>query len=216
MKVTFKGADAQRTSDVLLALCERGDGKRISMGDIVDGLDDRGFGILMLLLALPCTLPIAPPGVSAIAGLPLALVALQLVFGARHPWLPGFIRRRSFDRGDFRSLIEKSLPVLSRIERLLRPRLPFMVGDVQERVIAVLILVLALLLSTPFPFTNVPLSLAIVVLAAGQIEHDGLVLLIGIVLGVIAIGLLIWSAIEFSHLAVEWYASLSGWLTGLF
>jgi hypothetical protein len=154
--------------------------ERIALGDIVDGLADRGFAILMLLLALPTTLPIAPPGLSAAFGLPLAAIALQLAIGAERPWLPKVALRRSFLTSDFRSMINRAMPLLKRLERVLMPRLPFLTGWVQERLIGAVCTVLGLLLASPVPLTNVPLSFAIVFLALGLLARDGLALIVGL------------------------------------
>src|SRR5262249_5036334 len=65
------GAEApKRTTDVLFETIERVQGERISIGELIDGLGERAYGIMMLLFALPTILP-APPGMSAITGMPI-------------------------------------------------------------------------------------------------------------------------------------------------
>ena len=57
-----------RTSTILRQLAATGGDGRISIGDIVATLGDRGCGLILLACALPCCLPM-PPGVPSTAGL---------------------------------------------------------------------------------------------------------------------------------------------------
>ncbi|PWR23987.1 exopolysaccharide biosynthesis protein [Zavarzinia compransoris] len=182
--------------------------ERITIGEIVDLLAERGFGLLILLLALPTCLPIAPPGLSAIAGFPIALIALQMVAGLPRPWLPKRVLAKSLDIEDLRRVVKGGLPVVHRIEKVLKPRLQALTGAAQERLVAVLIAALGLLLASPIPFTNIPLSFAILFLALGLIEQDGLMTAIGIVAGIAAILFLAYMT------SVSWHA-LSGWIDGI-
>ena len=58
-----------------------------ALGDVVDRLDERAFGFLLLLLALPCCLPFVY-GLPQIVALPMLALAGQMAAGKRHPWLP--------------------------------------------------------------------------------------------------------------------------------
>ena len=98
------------------------------MGQIVDHLAERGFGVLILLLSLPTCLPIAPPGLSAIAGFPIALIALQMVAGMARPWLPKRALRQSLHIDDLRRVVKGGLPVIHRFEKVLKPRYPLLTG----------------------------------------------------------------------------------------
>ncbi|MGK7652817.1 exopolysaccharide biosynthesis protein [Roseovarius sp. B08] len=72
-------AAPRRLSDVLRDL-EYGLGPRIALGDLVSGLRDRSFAPLMVLFAVPNVF-LYLPGTSVITGLPLMILALQLVAG---------------------------------------------------------------------------------------------------------------------------------------
>ena len=58
-----------------------------------------------------------------LSALLIMLVAGQLVFGKRAPWVPGRLRQMSFERARFRAAVEKVRPWTERIDRLLKPRL---------------------------------------------------------------------------------------------
>jgi hypothetical protein len=176
-------ARPQRVSELLEQLAWTWPGERISLGDITQLLGDRGYGILMLVLALPGLLP----GISSIAAVPLALVALQLAIGLPRPWLPRVLADRSLSRADFSRMVERALPYLAWIERLLRPRLAMVVGPVGERVMGLACLGLALLLTVPILF-NMPLVVPIMLMSLAILERDGVLASVGVVAGCLAVG----------------------------
>jgi hypothetical protein len=176
-------ARPQRVSELLEQLARTWPGERISLGDITRLLGDRGYGVLMLILALPGLLP----GISSIAAVPLALVALQLAIGLPRPWLPRFLANRSLSRTDFSRMIERALPYIVRVERLLRPRFSAVAGPVGERVMGVACLALALLLTIPILF-NMPLVVPIALMALAILERDGVLAAVGLLAGCLALG----------------------------
>jgi hypothetical protein len=187
-------APPHRVSELLDLLARTWPNERISLGDITRLLGNRGYGVLMLVLALPG----AVPGISSIAAVPLALVALQLAIGLPRPWLPRFLADRSLSRADFLRMVERADPYLNRVERLLRPRLAVLTGPVGERVIGVLCLALALLLTIPILF-NMPLVVPIALMALAVLERDGVLAAVGGVVGCLAIGavaLLGWVSVQ--------------------
>jgi hypothetical protein len=173
------GDSKSSVTAVLRRFGERWEGERVSLGDIVGAMRQRGHGMMMLIFALPAMLPINLPGVAAIFGIPAGFVALQLLLRREHVWLPRALRERSVTREDFQSVISRSLPYVERIERLLKPRLTVLTETLGECLIGLTVLVLSLLLALPIPFTNIPLGFSIALLSLGLIERDGLVVLIG-------------------------------------
>jgi hypothetical protein len=139
-------------SDVLQRLAEE-EGERISIGDLLRELGDRALGALLFVFAFPNVLP-APPGTSAILGLPLVFLAAQLAFRLP-PWLPGFIARRSMPRQSFRSLVRRMRPWLQRAERLLRPRASVLALPPMEYAVGLLCLLLAVVVLLPIPAGDV-------------------------------------------------------------
>lgn len=158
---------------------------RISISDLMGAMSGRATGALLLIFALPNILP-APPGTSGILGLPLVYLAAQMMLG-RVPWLPAFISNRSMSREDFVATISRATPILARAERLLKPRLSFLVRNRAERVIGAVCLLLALVLILPIPFGNMLPAFAIALIALGVVERDGLWVLLGFSAAVAAI-----------------------------
>ncbi|WP_309085442.1 exopolysaccharide biosynthesis protein [Chelativorans sp.] len=159
--------------------------ERISIDDLLQAMGERAFGALMLLFALPNVLP-TPPGTSGLLGLPLVYLAAQLMLGQR-PWLPKFISGRSIRRADFAAFVERAGPWLRRAERLLRPRLLFLVSPAAEHVIGAFCLVLAVILLLPVPLGNILPALSISVFSFGVLGRDGLWIIFGAVLAAISV-----------------------------
>ncbi|EEW25305.1 Exopolysaccharide synthesis ExoD [Rhodobacter ferrooxidans] len=174
-----------RLSKLLEKIASDDSRDRISVSDLMRALDARAMGALLLVFALPNILP-TPPGTSGILGLPLLYLASQLMLD-RVPWLPRFIADRTMERQGFAGLVSRAAPWLARAERLLRPRLTYLVWPIMQRGIGALCLVLALALALPIPFGNVLPALAICMLALGLLERDGLWVLLGSVLGVVSL-----------------------------
>jgi hypothetical protein len=179
-------------SALLARIAEDESRERVSISDLLDLTGERAFGALMFVLALPNVIP-TPPGTSTILGLPLIILAFQLSYGRRSPWLPKMLAARSIPRAGFAAMLARTNPTLRRVERVLKPRLSFLVGPIAERFIGLALLVLALILFLPIPLGNMLPAVAICVMSLSLIEHDGFAALIGAALGALAV-LLVWGA----------------------
>lgn len=178
-------AAPRRLSNVLRDL-ESGLGPRIALGDLVTGLRDRSFAPLMVLFAVPNVF-LYLPGSSVITGLPLMILALQLIAGRSSVWLPRTLSDRSVDRSSFARIVHYSLPWVERIERLARPRLWPGANTSVDRLIGIASLVMALVLFLPIPFANGVPALAIIALGLALSERDGVWLILGILASVFAV-----------------------------
>ncbi len=168
-----------RTSRILRGIAESKTIERVSVRMLLEALGERAIGAMMLVLALPNTIP-TPPGTSAILGAPLVFLAAQLTFGLK-PWLPGFIADRSMKHADFVSIIQKANPWLAWAERFLKMRLAFLAEPPFEYFIGLLCLILAIVLLLPVPFGNMLPALSICIMSFGIIGLDGLWILAGII-----------------------------------
>ncbi len=154
--------------------------ERVTIGDLLAALGDRGYGLLMLVLAMPNLIPLPLIGLSAIFGIPLGALAIQMLVGLPQPWLPRVLADRSLARRDLTSMFARSVPHLRLAERILCPRFPALTARSMERLIGAVCLVLAVLLSLPIPFTGIPLALPVIVLSLGIIERDGAFVIFGL------------------------------------
>jgi len=182
------GEGRRRASELLEDFLAHDHDERITLGDLVRILGDRAFGALILLLAIPNVLPV--PGLSTVTGLPIALVAVQMMLGRHEPWLPRRLAAAGIERGAFLRVVARAHPHVARIERrLLTPRLPALTTPTAERLLGLAILVLALVLALPIVFGNQPPAFAMALIALGLIEKDGAFVIAGLVAGVLAIGI---------------------------
>ncbi len=163
--------------------------ERVSLGDLIESLGPRGYGMLIVLFALPNLLPIYIPGLSPIFGFPLMILCAQLAYGLPTPKLPAILTRRSMKRSDLRMITVRALPWLQRVERWVKPRPSFVTSRTGERLIGAYGVVLSIIVVIPLPFTNGPPSLACLIMAIGMMEEDTRTILGGAAFGLVAIGL---------------------------
>jgi hypothetical protein len=183
----------QPLSELLARIAADDTRERVSVADLLELAGDRAFGALMFVFALPNVVP-TPPGFSAALGLPLILLSAQLLWGRRTPWLPRAIVSRSVARTDFSAVISRMTSPMRRFERVLKPRLGVLVSPVAERLLGFALLVLAVLLFLPIPLGNMLPAAAICILSLALVEHDGLAVLVGFLIGVIAV-IIVWGTL---------------------
>jgi hypothetical protein len=197
-KLAADGAVRVPTSIILEELLSDAPGDRITLEWMLDRLGERSFGIVMLLIALIGMVP----GVSAIAAILLALPAVQMLRAHHGPVLPRFISAQRLSTQGLARLIARTVPVLRRMERFVRPRwvTPF---EITKRVLGFVILLLAATLLAPIPFSQVIPSLVIMLLAFAFLERDGVLLCIALVGAAISVAFTVatvWGTIEVSLL----------------
>lgn len=158
----------------------------LTLGDALASAGEASFGFVMLLLSLPALIPIPGP-FGMVFGSALAIVALQFVAGIGSLWLPSFLRNRMLPASAFAALQQYADPIVRRIERITRPgRLKALTGPTLPYVMAVPIFALAVAIALPIPFGNMVPVVAICVIAIGLIERDGLMVLLGMLLTLLA------------------------------
>lgn len=172
-------------SEILSGLAVDEGRPRVSVADLFEAMGDRAFGALILIFALPNIVP-TPPGTSALTGTPLVFLAVQLMLGQK-PWLPRIIADRSMTRQDFATIVNRVTPWLARAERMLRPRLGFLVYPPAEYLIGFVCLALSLVLALPVPLGNMLPAIAICFFSFGILERDGICVLIGSAVSVVAV-----------------------------
>ncbi|MBX3511602.1 MAG: exopolysaccharide biosynthesis protein [Hyphomonadaceae bacterium] len=166
----------------------------LPMAGIVDQLDERAFGLLILLLTLPCLVP-GLPGAQIIA-IGIFLLAVQLLIGRREPWLPGWFMRAQVKKSWITGIAEFADKRLRWGEALARPRWRFLATGFGERVVALFMALAAI--TVMLPITNTIPSLALALMCVGVIQRDGVFALAGMAV------------------AAGWLTLLGGLIAGLF
>jgi hypothetical protein len=178
---------SRRTSQLLRDFVASHTERRISLGALRDALDDRGFGVLLFIFALPNLVPVNIPLLSAVLGVPLVLLAAQLSYGRHKPWFPDWLTSQSFPREGFVAVVNRALPFLERVEKLLRPRLTVLLSWTGERLVGIAILILAVVLTLPIPFANWLPACGIAVFGLAIVEKDGAAVMVGLTLGIASV-----------------------------
>lgn len=166
-------------SELLEDLVEAFPGDRVSVGELVDRLDSRAHGVLLLVLALPMCIPNVP-GISTIFGVLMLAPALQLVLGSRRLVLPKNVRAWEIDCGALRHTLRMATPTLKRVEYLIKPRwsrltrFPLTIG------VGLQTLLMAFILILPIPFANWPPGMTVAMTALALLQRDGLLMLLTI------------------------------------
>jgi len=165
-----------RLSDDLERIRKQASGRAMTLAGIIQILRGRGFDVLMVLLALPFCTPIPLPGLSVPFGVVLTLFGVRIALRKR-PWLPRRLLDKEISAPVLEGMISTSLKVARGMEKVLHPRMRFFkrwpsFGVVNGLVIALAGLLLALPLP-PLPFANGLPAFAVVLVAAGMIEEDG-------------------------------------------
>ena len=177
-----------RISELLNDLAAQTTGT-VTLRDVLDEFGERAIATLCVVFAAPLVLPM-PPGVSAVLGLPLLLFTAQLTIGSQRPWLPRFLGHRILHRKDTAGLAKRILPLVLRMEKLLRPRLTWLLFPLARRAVGLVAFLLAAIVFLPIPFGNMFPSMAIAVLGLGLVVRDGLAVLVGWLVAVAAIAFL--------------------------
>jgi hypothetical protein len=160
---------------------------RITPDDLATHLRDRAFGGLLLVLALVNFVAV---GATAVTGIPLVLLALQMAAGRQKPWWPESVRRRGMAKSSLAALLKRVAPWERRIEFILRPRLPRLTSHRGMRVIGAVCVVLSVLVWLPIPLGNHIPSAVISLFALALIYRDGLAAIVAYLGAIFAIAVL--------------------------
>lgn len=187
---------SQDLAHLLRRLADDGAENGLTLFEIRDRLDERAYGLLVLILSIPCLVP-GLYGVPQVVGIAILILAFQLLIGREEPWLPRWLLNLRARAAWLEAMADFAEKRLGWIDRLSRPRLRRLADGWGERFAAVfMILATATIV---LPMTNTIPSVALALLAVGLIQRDGLFVLGGAVvasawallLSAVGVGLLI-------------------------
>lgn len=175
-------APAQDLSEVLDQSVENTDGDKVTVEELLDSIEHRSFGPLLLLPAVVTVSPLgAIPGVPAVAGVVIVLIAAQVLIGKSQPWIPRKLLDLECSRSKWKDGVEKFRPSVKWCERVVHQRLSFLC----EPPVIYLIAMLCIVLSISFvplefiPFAVMVPGAAVTLLALGVTAKDGVVVIVG-------------------------------------
>ncbi len=177
-----------------------------ALGDVVERLDERAFGFLLLLLALPCCLPFVYV-LPQIVALPMLALAGQLAAGRHHPWLPPSLNQRRFSPRAFLQVVKRSEKYVGWIEHFARPRFLPATGHLGMRLVGALLLIPCASILVPLPSTNTVPGIGVAIASLGIIERDGVLVIAGLLIGFVWAALLVFLGHEAASLIRDWLAA---------
>lgn len=180
------GGEIRNLEELLDRIIDSASSREVTLDDIMDIIGRRSFGPLLLLAGLLILAPIIGdiPGVPTIIAVFVFLIAVQLLVGREHFWLPQWLLCRSVS-GD---KLEKGLKYLYKparfVDRFLKARLLMFVNGYSKYAVAAISIGIAL--GMPImeivPFSANAAGIVLVGFGLSLIARDGLLSLISFVL----------------------------------
>jgi hypothetical protein len=169
-------------SATLLTVIDSIQGETITLRQLFTLIGEQGLLLLCALLTIPFLLPVSIPGVSTVFGAAIILISVG-IFLNRLPWLPKRIMDRPLQTEKLVPTLRKGAALVARIDAVIKPRLRFLTdGPVMGRLNGLGIMFGGGLLILPLgliPFSNTLPAFAILFLALGILQRDGLFVALG-------------------------------------
>lgn len=164
---------------------------KVCIGDVLDDFGGRSFGPFIMLPALIEITPVGGiPGVPTFLAVIIALVAVQMLFGKDHIWMPQFIQRRAVGAKKLHRSVKKLRGIAHWLDGHSKDRLRKLTEGIGLKVAALAVIILCVTVPPLefLPFASSGPMLAIAAIGLALIVHDGLVMLFALLLAVAAIG----------------------------
>lgn len=181
MDTKFKDTD-EALGMVLSRTAESIKSEAITLQQLLNLIGEQGLLTFCIILCLPFLLPVSIPGVSTVFGIVIILIGIGITLN-RIPWLPARFMNHELQREHLVPVLEKGSHYAQRIEHWIHPRLATLTErNLVSRMNGLAIILGGILLLFPFgfvPFSNTLPALAILFLAIGMIERDGVFVIVG-------------------------------------
>ena len=176
-------ADRRSPADKLQAAIDALPPGSVTLAQVRDIVGSDGLMLLTAFLTIVFLVPVSVPGVSTVFGAGILLIGVSRLFRLEL-WLPKWIERRLVATEKLRLGLQRGLVWFRRLEQVSRPqRVSWAASDGAVRIVNDCAIILgAALLMAPFgliPFSNTFPAIALLFLAIGSLQRDGLFILIG-------------------------------------
>lgn len=181
--------EAHSLSQSLRQILEQDVEDGLTVGEILKRVEDKGYGLLLVVLALPSALPVPAAGYSTPFGLMLAFLGVQMLIGRKSLWLPGWAMRLSIKRNLAEKMVGAAAKFFDKIEHLIKPRFSWIGGRWGLPLMGVLVIIMSMLMILPIPLTNTAPAGVVFLIGVGLSEDDGLFAGIACFLGALSVAL---------------------------
>ncbi len=186
----------------------------VTLAGILDVVEQDGLLILTAFLTLVFLFPVSIPGVSTVFGSAILLIGVCRLLG-RNLWLPPRLAQRVLPVDKLRVALDKGMLWVHRLERVSRPHRMnrFAAGPMADVVNNLAIVLGAVLLMAPFgliPFSNTLPALALLFLAVGLLQRDGLCILLGHITNIATIAYFVFLVVGGGAAIREMWRAIAG------
>lgn len=169
----------ERLSEIVEKLPPEG----VTLRHLLDLVGQDGLMLLTALLSLVFLIPVSIPGVSTVFGMAILLISVSRLFG-QNLWMPEMFQNKVISTEKLLPVLKKAFVWLQRLERVSEPRrLQWLASGGLVGLFNSFSLILgAVLLMAPFgliPFSNTFPAVALLCLAVGIVQRDGVCILLG-------------------------------------
>lgn len=169
-------------SETLLNTLKNIDGDTITLRRLFELIGEQGLLLLCMLLSLPFLFPVSIPGVSTVFGLGVILIGVAVTLN-RLPWLPAVLADRQLSSEKLMPVLQRGAKFVARFDTVIKPRIKALTDNaMMNRVNGLMVVFAGLLLIVPLgliPFSNTLPAVAIILLAIGMLQRDGVFVLGG-------------------------------------
>ncbi len=171
--------------------------EQVSWQTVLEVLGHTSFGPLLFIAGLLTLAPVIGdiPGVPTIIGIVVLLIAIQLLIGRTHLWLPHWLLEKSVASKKMANALAWSRSPARFLDHLLRPRLSIFIKDTALYIIASLCIITALMMPAMelVPFSANAAGLVFTTFGLSLITRDGLMSLLGLILTIFTIGVVVYN-----------------------
>ena len=171
----------QRLRDAAAAIQD----ERVSMQAMARAHGPETHGTLLLLLAMPCLLPV--PGVGTVLGLGMAALAVAMWRGHCTPCLPRRVAELELPRHLAQRVLVGLASAYTLAGRHARARLSHLAICGRRSATALAVGLMAGIVVMPIPFGNFLPAVALVFIGLGLVFRDGVAMVLGLLLSGVAL-----------------------------
>lgn len=193
----------QRLRDAAAAIRD----ERVSMHTLAQAHGPEAHGTLLVLLAMPCLLPV--PGVGTVLSLGIAALAVAMWRGHGAPCLPPRVAELELPGHWARRVLDGLATAYNMAGRHAKTRLGHIAGPRWRSVTAAAVGLMSFIVLMPIPFGNVLPALALVLIGLGLVFRDG----VAVILGLAGAGLALFATAGILVTAWDWGGE---WITRWF
>ena len=192
----------QRLRDAAAAIQD----ERVSMRTMAQAHGPEAHGTLLVLLAMPCLLPV--PGVGTVLGLGMAALAVGMWRGHCAPCLPQRVAELELPRRWAQRVLVGLASAYALAGRHARARLSHLAFAGRRSATALTVGLMATIVVMPIPFGNLLPALALVFIGLGLVFRDGVAVAVGLLVSGVALvatsGLLLMAWVWGSEWILGW------------